>query len=298
MACTGTPAPNDRIEYANHAVFMDAFSTVNAFLATFFVNRGQSDNRWEIKAHAVEAFYRALSHWCIFITNPVTYGWKDNTDELPPIKITNHDVELTPEQKAIVGTETGELFATNMGGITSRSVMGQIAKGNYKGKYVDTNKPKVIRDLANSWPEESTIVWCIYNKEQELLAKELPQAASISGSTPLQERQEIIDSFKSGKTKIIISKPKILGFGLNLQIATRQIFSGLHDSYEEFYQAVKRSNRYGSTRPLNVHIPLTDIEEPMVSNVMQKASRVALDAEEQERIFRSHGINGIVRSLA
>jgi SNF2 family DNA or RNA helicase len=81
----------------------------------------------------------------------------------------------------------------------------------------------------------------------------------------------MINQFKSGEKRILISKPKVLGFGLNLQIATRQIFSGLQDSYESFYQCVKRSNRVGSTKPLNVHIPHTDIEEPMIENVMRKA---------------------------
>jgi SNF2 family DNA or RNA helicase len=87
---------------------------------------------------------------------------------------------------------------------------------------------------------------------------------------------------------VLISKPKILGFGLNLQIATRQVFSGLQDSYESYWQAVKRSNRVGSTRPLNVHIPITDIEEPMVQNVLRKAAMVQRDTEEQQRIFREN----------
>jgi superfamily II DNA or RNA helicase len=291
MACTGTPAPNDRIEFANHAVFMDAFSSVNAFLATFFVNRGQTGERWELKGHALQPFYRALSHWCIFLTNPATYGWADNTEPLPPIHIHYHDVDLTAEQREIIGTETGELFATRMGGITSRSVLGQIAKGNYRGKPVQTNKPEAIRNLIKTFCDESCLIWCIYNAEQDRLAKEIPGAASIAGSTPHAERQTIIDGFKAGEIKIVISKPKILGFGLNLEIATRQIFSGLHDSYEEFYQAVKRSNRYGATRPLNVHIPLTDIEEPMISNVMRKAKRVECDAEEQERLFNASRIH-------
>ena len=289
LACTGTPAPNDRIEFANHAVFMDAYSSPNAFLASFFVNRGQTGERWELKDHALEPFYRALSHWCIFLTNPATYGWTDNSEPLPPIHTHYHNVDLTSEQRAIIGKKTGELFTTEMGGITSRSVMGQIAKGHYKGKDISTNKPDCIRELIHSWPEESTIVWCIYNNEQKRLAKELPEAESIDGSTPHEKRQDIIRRFKSGELKTVISKPKILGFGLNLQVATRQVFSGLQDSYELFYQAVKRSNRYGSSRPLNVHIPLTDVEEPMVANVMRKAKRVDIDAEEQERIFNTYG---------
>ena len=92
------------------------------------------------------------------------------------------------------------------------------------------------------------------------------------------------------QSSTLISKPRILGFGLNLQVATRQVFSGLQDSYEEFYQCVKRSNRIGSTKPLNVHIPVTELEEPMVENVLQKAHRVEQDTREQEAVFREESI--------
>ena len=287
LCCSGTPAPNDRIEYANHAVFLDHFQNVNAFLATYFVNKGQTQERWQLKPHALKPFYKALSHWAFFLTNPATYGFKDNAGTLPPINVHIHDVDLTKEQTAIVGTETNELFATNMGGITSRSVMGQLAKGSYRGRDVDSLKPAYIRELCESWPSESTLIWCIFNREQELLEREMPGAASITGATPIEKRQQIINDFISGKIKVLISKPKILGFGLNLQVATRQIFSGLQDSYESYYQAVKRSNRVGSTRPLNVHIPITDIEAPMVENVLRKASMVAKDTEAQEELFCS-----------
>jgi hypothetical protein len=287
FACTGTPAPNDRIEYANHAVFLDAFPTVNSFLAKYFVNRGQTDNRWELKPHALDPFYRDLSHWCIFLTNPATYGWKDNTESIPPINVHIHPVDLTAEQQDLVFTSTGTLFADRIGGIESRSVLSQIAKGSHRGVAVSTNKPDHIRRLIESWPDESTIVWCKFNAEQETIAAMFPDGANITGDTPLDERQRLIADFKAGRRRVLISKPKILGFGLNLQIATRQVFSGLQDSYEEYYQAVKRSNRYGSTRPLNVHIPITEIERPMIQTVLDKAHRVQQDTIEQERIFRA-----------
>jgi len=287
LACTGTPAPNDRIEYANHAVFMDAFPTVNSFLARFFVNRGQTSERWAMKDHAIRPFYRALSHWAIFLTNPATYGWADNAEPLPPIVVHKHRVEMTPEQVGLTYEQTGRLIQDNIGGITSRSVLSQIGKGSFRGADVPTAKPAFIRALVESWPEESTIVWCIYNREQERLEKELSDAVSITGATPLPKRIEGIADFKAGRVRTLITKPKILGFGLNLQVATRHIFSGLQDSYESYYQAVKRSNRYGATHPLNVHIPFCDVEFPMIENVLVKAGRVQQDTEEQERIFRA-----------
>ena len=152
---------------------------------------------------------------------------------------------------------------------------------------IETNKPGFIRDLIESWPDESTIIWCRFNAEQELLSRVIPDAASIDGSTPDEKRQEIVYAFKRGEIKTIITKPKILGFGMNLQIATRQIFSACDDSYEEFYQAVKRSNRVGSTKPLNVHLPVTEIERIQMENVLRKAKMVQRDTEEQERIFKS-----------
>lgn len=291
LCLTGTPAPNDRIEFANHAVFLDVNRNVNEFLAKYFINRGQTQERWELRPHALEAFYRDLSHWCIFLTNPATYGWHDNCGCIPPIQVKIHHVGLTSDQRAASQRFTGGLFVNEIGGIGQRGKLSQIAKGSHEGESIETLKFDFIRDLVNSWPKKSTIVWCHYNDEQDAVAGLFPDCANISGDTPYERRRELIDDFKAGRRKILVSKPKILGFGLNLQIATKQVFSGLQDSYEEYYQAVKRSNRIGSTEPLEVHIPVTELEEPMVANVLRKASRVQADAEEQERIFKENAVD-------
>lgn len=286
LTATGTPAPNDRIEYANQAVFLDRFPTVNSFLAKFFINRGQTQERWELKPHALKPFYRALSDWSIFLTNPAVYGWKDNCGTLPPIYTHIEHVELTEEQRKWVNTHLRSLVATRAGGIQSRGSYGQVAKGNWKGQKFDSNKPEFIRDLIDKWRKlESTLVWCLYDEEQDGLHR-LLGGESLSGKTPIESRVEAVERFKSGESRVLISKPKILGFGLNLQVATRQVFSGLQDSYESFYQCVKRSNRVGSKLPLNVHIPVTELEEPMIETVLKKAKRVEQDTIEQEQLFR------------
>jgi len=285
LCATGTPAPNDRIEFANHAVFLDAFPTVNSFLARFFVNRGETSERWELKPHALKPFYVALSHWCIFLTNPAVYGWKDGARELPPIHVHRHHVPLSTDQRQAFQAESNALFLTEAGGIGSRGRIARIGKGFVNGEKVEAHKTEYIKSLVASWPDESTIIWCKYNQEQDEIAAAFPDCANIDGTTPMEERERLVADFKAGRRRVMVTKPKILGFGVNLQICTRQVFSTLQDSYEEFYQAVKRSNRYGSTKPLNVHIPLTELEAPMVDTVMKKANRVALDAAEQERIF-------------
>jgi hypothetical protein len=266
-------------------VFLDRFPTVNSFLAKYFVNRGQTQERWELKPHALRPFYRALSDWCIFLSDPTVYGWRDNSELIPPIHVNIHEVPMTEQQKQWIHRELGTLIATRAGGIAKRSAYGQVAKGFWKGKAFDTNKPQFIADLISGWrAEESTLVWCLYDKEQELVSAAVG-GETMSGDTPMSKRLAMIDRFKSRETDVLTSKPKILGFGLNLQVATRQVFSGLQDSYEAYYQCVKRSNRIGSTKPLNVHIPVTEIEEPMVENVLRKARRVEADTREQQELF-------------
>ena len=272
-------------------MFCDHFRTVNEFLARYFVNRGETQNRWEIKPHALKPFYRDLSHWCIFLTNPATYGWKDNCGTIPPINVHIDYIDLTGEQRKASQSLTGGLFVNNVGGIGSRGKLSQLAKGRLNGADVATNKPEFIRQIVESWPDESTLIWCRYNDEQDAMERVFPDAASISGDTPQEKRLRLIDEFKRGERRVLLSKPKILGFGLNLQIATRQVFSGLQDSYEEFYQAVKRSNRVGSTKPLNVHIPITELEEPMIQTVLEKAKRVQADTEQQEKLFLEVAMN-------
>ncbi len=133
-------------------------------------------------------------------------------------------------------------------------------------------------------------MWCKYNPEQDFLFRylsaHLPAVESITGSTPLAKREQIIEAFQEGRIRTLLSKSKIMGLGLNLQVATRQVFSTCQDSWEEFQQAVMRSNRVGSTRDLNVHIPITCLERPMLDTIFVKADRIEEDAREQESLFR------------
>jgi hypothetical protein len=289
LCLTGTPAPNDRIEYANHAVFLDHHPTVNSFLARYFVNRGETQERWELKPHALEPFYRGLSHWAFFLNDPGSYGWKDNANTLPPIRVHVEHVDLTPEQEEAYRRLTGNLVVTKPGGIGSRAKLSQLAKGNTKDGDIPTAKFDYIKQLIGTWPTESTIIWCKYNQEQDRMAREFPDAANIDGKTPHDKRMEMLRAFKRGEIRTLISKPKILQFGLNLQVVTRHVWSTLQDSYEEFWQGCCRSNRVGSTKPLDVHIPVSDIERPMVDTVLSKAKRIESDTAEQEAIFKRCG---------
>jgi hypothetical protein len=209
---------------------------------------------------------------------------------MPPINVHIDHIELTPEQRKAAQMLTGSLITNSVGGIGDRGKLSQIAKGK---NGMPTNKPEFIRNQVNSWPDESTIIWCRYNDEQEMMERTFPDAVSISGDTNESDRRDGIHKFQRREVKTLISKGKILGFGLNLQACTRQVFSGLNDSYEEWHQCVKRSNRIGSTKPLNVHIPVTELEVPFIENVLRKAHRIEEDTKQQEQLFKEIGYAGI-----
>ena len=57
------------------------------------------------------------------------------------------------------------------------------------------------------------------------------------------------------------------------------IFVGLSDSFEQYYQAVRRCWRYGQQKPVTVYVVTADIEGAVVANIKRKerAGRVNAD---------------------
>jgi hypothetical protein len=129
LCCSATPAPNERIEYAEHAYFLDVVRSTREFLAAFFVNR---DGEWQLKRHGVRAFYRHLASWSVFMRDPAAYGFADHNADRPPLTVEFPHVDLTDEQReAARAYESGEasLFGVTVGGVTSRTKVMQIAHG-------------------------------------------------------------------------------------------------------------------------------------------------------------------------
>lgn len=132
LCCTATPAPNDRQEYANHALFLDYIDNFKQFFTKFFYNTG-SGNEFVMKPHAKTAFYAFLSTFSIFLKNPAHYGFADNLHDLKPAEVIWDHVRLTDEQNsmAIKYGAKGQctMFGVNVGGLTGRNRLSQIAKG-------------------------------------------------------------------------------------------------------------------------------------------------------------------------
>lgn len=150
------------------------------------------------------------------------------------------------------------------------------------------SKPAEIAHLVNDdHGDEAVIVWVTFDQEGDQLATLIPDAVHLSGKTPIAKRTEMVTAFAAGKPepRVLIVKPSMFGFGLNLQACAVQVFSTITDSFERFYQAIRRSHRYGQERPVKIYVPLTDLDEAICQNVLSKEATFLADAGRQEQAF-------------
>lgn len=244
LCCTATPAPNDSSELANHCEFLGIMSRAE-MLATYFVH---DDGNWRLKKHAKEAFYGWLASWGMFIRKPSDLGFANDGYELPALHIHEHVV----------------------GGDSPFSLQGTGIAGRLKARKasIDDRVAKVL-DLAEDCGQ--FVAWCGLNTEQDLLAKELgAECVSVSGSDSPEVKEERIKKFLTGEVRGLVSKLSIVGFGLNMQNAATEFFVGIGDSFEQYYQGIRRCWRFGQKKEVNVHIVVSDAERGVVENVKRK----------------------------
>jgi superfamily II DNA or RNA helicase len=255
LACTATPAPNDVAELCNHAEFLGVMSR-REMLAAFFVH---DEVGWRLKGHAAIPMYQWMAGWAVALRKPSDMGYPDEGYELPPLTITPEvvDVEITPE---------GQLFATELGGIGGRS--------RVRHHTMDARVDRTVGlvDDGNQW-----VVWCGLNAEADAVAASVKGAVNVEGSMTPEAKASALEAFQDGAIRVLVTKVAIAGFGMNFQQCSRMVFLGLSDSYEAYYQAIRRCYRFGQTEPVDVRIVVSNLERQIVDNVQRK-EREAADA--------------------
>ncbi|HET7229993.1 MAG TPA: helicase-related protein [Longimicrobium sp.] len=301
LSCTGTPAPNEAMEYASQGSFLERLRTEGEILWTFFSKT--RDGEWYIKPHAREAFYRFLSTWSMYLRDPSAYGFRDNVVKLPEPIYLPHQVPATGEQlrmaESLGVVQAGDLFAEPKSmGVEERAKLAQAARGFvYQGggreawSPVDSLKPQLMADLVRceAGAGAQVITWCEFHAEVEILRGMVSgsgvDAGYISGDTPKKRRREIVREFQQGNLQVLVSKDTLIGYGLNLPMATAHVGSPT-DSAERFYQRTRRSYRYGQRERLRVHLPyVPELEGATYQNLTEKLGRMESDAVEQEHYY-------------
>ena len=251
LACTATPAPNDVAELTNHAEWLGLMPR-NEMLAAYFIN---DDKGWRLKGHARAALVDWISTWAVAMRTPSDVGWPDAGYDLPPLRIHSEvvDVELEAE---------GQLFPTDLGGIGGRAKVRRAT--------LDARTERAARIVAGN---EQAIVWCALNDEAKSVADAVDGAVNVEGSWTPEAKAEALEAFQDGDVRVLVTKTSIAGFGMNFQNCHRMVFCGLGDSYEQYYQAVRRCWRYGQEHPVDAWVVVSELETQIVDNVARKASQ-------------------------
>jgi superfamily II DNA or RNA helicase len=250
LACTATPAPNDFMELGNHSEFLNVLSRAE-MLSLFFVNDTADVGTWRLKGHGEEKFWKWLCSWAVMLSKPSELGYDDNGFILPQLNIIEHVIEFGKPLEGCLFAQKAETLQERRQA-RRESINEKIAK---------------IKEIITQ--DEPWLIWCDLNNESESISKEL-NATEITGSQPDHEKETRMLGFSSGKHRIICTKPKIAGFGMNWQHCNNVIFAGLSDSYESFYQAIRRCWRFGQKSSVNCHVITTDIEGNIVENIKRK----------------------------
>jgi hypothetical protein len=284
LAATATPAPNDFMELGNHAEFLGVMSYTD-MLATFFVHDAGETQTWRLKGHAENEFWKWMASWAVILRKPSDLGYPNDGYDLPPLHQTQHlvAVDYAPS------LDTGLLFP-----VEASSMQERLAARR------DTVSERV-RLAAQITPADRPFVWwCNLNAEAEALARAIPGAVNLSGSDRDEDKERKIGDFVAGRTRVLISKPSICGFGLNFQHCADTGFVGLNDSFEQVFQAVRRFWRFGQQKPVNVHFIAAETEGAVVANLRRKeadAERMAAAMVLHMADLSSMAVRGSVRTV-
>ncbi len=252
LCATATPAPNDWTELGTHAEFLGV-CTRTEMLAEFFVHDGGDTQTWRLKGHARSAFWRWVSAWGALIRKPSDLGYDDALYALPALRVTQHLVDTQAET-------AGMLFAMEAQTLMERRDARRASLAE---------RVRECAAIVNA-DRQPWIVWCDLNAEGDALRAAIPDAVEIRGADTTDEKERRLVDFAEGRIRVLVTKPSIAGFGLNWQHCARMAFVGVTDSFEAYYQALRRCWRFGQQREVEVHIFASELEGSVIANLSRK----------------------------
>lgn len=276
LCATATPAPNDWTELGTHAEFLGV-CTQTEMLSEYFLHDGGDTQTWRLKGHARAEFWRWVASWAALVRNPSDLGFEDSRYNLPPLSVMQHTTKSSGHDP----NETGMLFALEANTLSERR---NARRNSLAGRVAEC--AAMVNADRDPW-----VVWCDLNAEGDALKSAIPGAVEIRGSDDPDVKEQRLVDFAAGRIRVLITKPSIAGFGLNWQHCARMAFVGVTDSWEAYYQAVRRCWRFGQVREVNVHIFASDLEGAVITNLQRKerdakAMADALSAETHDAVMQ------------
>jgi hypothetical protein len=277
LSCTATPSPNDFEELGNQCEFLGVM-TRTEMLATYFVNDTGDTGTWRLKGWGASKFWEWMGTWAVVLRNPSDLGFDGSRYVLPAPQYLEHVVETDP-----LGND---LFSRPAQTLTERR---QAQRSSIE------QRCQALADVVNSESSEPWLIWCHLNDEAELLQSLIPGSINVQGSDSAEHKAEQMMAFSRGTLRVLISKPKICGFGMNWQHCARMAFVGLDDSFEKFYQAVRRCHRFGQKRSVQVHLFTAENEGQILLNLKRKEEQhheMSANMIEHMKDIMNHELSG------
>lgn len=262
---TATAAPNDYLELGTSSEALGELGYTD-MLGRFFVNDNRTvTNRsafaasgrsvgWRFKGHSEQPFWRWVSSWARAIRKPSDYGYSDDGFRLPELREALHIVDNSAPRDDV---------------LVDGPAIGLAEERAELRRSLPDRCEKAAALLADA---DSAVAWCQLNDESAMLARLIDGAVEVSGSDSPEAKEEKLAAFTRGEIRVLVTKPSIGAWGLNWQHSHRMTYFASH-SYEQYYQAVRRSWRFGQTRPVTVDVIASKGVEGVLANLQRKSQQ-------------------------
>jgi superfamily II DNA or RNA helicase len=257
LAATATPSPNDHTELGNHAEFLGVMRQQEMLSKWFINDTATASQEWRLKGHAVSDFWGWVASWSRCATLPSDLGGDDAGYVLPDVDRRIHTVAADRMENIAEGMlfRIPEMSATSF---------------HEEKRLTLKQRCEMAAELATH--DKPVTVWCETNDESAMLAKMIPGAKEVHGSIDPDQKERLLLGFADGDYRVIVTKPKLAGFGVNWQHCAHAVFASISFSYEQHYQAVRRSHRFGQSETVRNDIVISDTEASIweIINVKSK----------------------------
>jgi superfamily II DNA or RNA helicase len=257
LCATATPAPNDHMELGQHSQFLGVMDS-SEMLARWFIADQSEMGRYRLKRHGIKPFWSWVASWARCLTKPSDLGYSDDGFQLPSLNIIRHSVDVDISAHA-----DGELF---------RRVDASATAIHKEKRLTSADRAERAAEIVSGQPNEPCVVWVETDYDADAVMARLPGAVEVRGSMTIEQKESRLNDFSTGNIRVLVTKPRVAGFGLNWQHCAHTVFAGLSFSYEQFYQATRRFWRYGQQRTVDCHVVMAETEEMIWRNIQRKAN--------------------------
>lgn len=255
LACTATPSPNDPMELGNHSEFLDVMSR-NEMLSMYFVHDGGDTAKWRLKGHSVNIFWGWVNTWAIMVSKPSDIGFSDDGYDLPNPNYVNIEIKTSKR-------DNGKLF---------NDVSINATNYNAELRITLIDRLEQVAEIVNN-SDDLFLISVKQNEESDKLTKLIPDSIQVKGSDKNEYKKDVLLGFADNKHRVLITKKKIVQFGMNYQNCHNIVDASPDFSFEGLYQFIRRCVRFGQKKTVNIYIVSTDTMKNVLQSIKEKQTK-------------------------